>query len=45
MKKKVMKKALAGMLATTMVLGTSMMVLAQTGTGTGSGGGTGTGSC
>lgn len=44
MKKKVMKKALAGMLATTMVLGTSMMVLAQTGTGTGSGGGTGTGS-
>lgn len=44
MKKKVMKKALAGMLATTMVLGTSMMVLAQTGAATGSGGGTGTGS-
>lgn len=44
MKKKVMKKALAGMLATTMVLGTSMVVLAQTGAATGSGSGTGTGS-
>lgn len=43
MKKKVMKKALAGMLATTMVLGTSMMVLAQTGDATGTGSGTGTG--
>lgn len=43
MKKKVMKKALAGMLATTMVLGTSMMVLAQTGDATGTQTGTGTG--
>lgn len=43
MKKKVMQKALAGMLATTMVLSMSMTALAQTGDATGSGTGTGTG--
>lgn len=44
MKSKTFKKALAGMLATTMVLGMSMSAFAQTGTATGSGGGTGSGS-
>lgn len=44
MKKKIFKKTLAGMLATTMVLGMSMTALAVTGTTSGSGSGTGTGS-
>lgn len=44
MRSKGFKKALAGMLAASMVLGTSMVAFAQTGTTTGSGGGTGTGS-
>lgn len=43
MKKKIMKKALAGMLATTMALGMSMTAFALTGDQTGSGSGTGTG--
>lgn len=44
MKNKTFKKALAGTLAATMVLGMSMTAFAQTGTATGSGSGTGTGS-
>lgn len=44
MKSKMLKKALAGTLAATMVLGMSVTAFAQTGTATGSGSGTGTGS-
>ena len=43
MKNKTFKKAMAGTLAATMVLGMSMTAFAQTGTATGSGGGTGSG--